>query len=178
MKVTPPSAEPSFPTHNTDVPDAEYGERLGLKGILGAFEGTPMVPLIREALSTAGINPPQYDLEKSGHYNYYGLPTTLPNSSQRGMTMSPIAEAVHEGLDSDRISLRRVDPNTVRFVNGVEAPDVYPNLLNRLVPLNVNALHDVATDKMLAYAVPLSSDGGRPGHVILSTNQVVVEQPS
>jgi hypothetical protein len=159
----------------------EQETHLGLKGALKSFEGTALIPTIRAALEAAAIRPYAYDLEMSGHAQYFGFPATC----ERGRTeeeseLSPIVKAIFAGLEEDKMILEYPERGTVHLKSWSMYPadgsDPYEGNAFRTAKLfsdSLLAVKDVETDEVLAYAASLSSDGGRKGYAFISTNDVI-----
>lgn len=168
----------------TSNPETESFERLGLRGPLATFEGTALVPLIRESLAGAGIDPRMYEPSKYGHSNYHGLLVDTIDPSDRQLvdpTLSPIMEAVEKGLHDGTITVSRTPYGTVRLHPWTQypaegTPPYEPNadLTAKLDTLGMLQLNDAETGAILGYAPKLNTDGGRPGRVLISVNDVTV----
>jgi hypothetical protein len=153
---------------------------LGLKGALESFEGTALIPLIKASLEEANIKPYAYDLEKSGHAEYLGLPATSARRNGGGeSSLSPIVSAIKVALEEEKISLEPASEN-VRLkpwrMYPEDGSDPYVGNAHRTAKLNnagLLALKDAESGEILAFAARLGSDGGRAGHAFISTNDVI-----
>jgi hypothetical protein len=174
MRINPPAPKSPAEGGNTTSANTPHEKYIGLKGALKSFETTPLAPLIETALAEASIAPYAYDLSEAGHFNYCGLPATEAQATgEEEMVESPIVSAIANGIDAGEIVLRPVALNTVRFATTAETPNSNAARLSKLFPIALTSLHDAASDELLAYAVPLSPDGGRTGHAFVSTQDVV-----
>jgi hypothetical protein len=158
---------------------------LNLKGSLKSFLGTELAPLIKKSLESANINPNTYELENYGHENYYGFPVTEAKSpyATEDVELSPIVLAIFDGVREGKIVLDYTVSNDVELIpatmdrfNGSNEPfhgiGSNADILRKLFSTSLEGLVDAETGNVLAYAVALSSDGGKEGHAIISTNDV------
>lgn len=153
---------------------------LKLNGSLAAFEGTPMTPLIHEALTEAGIPVEGHSLKglsyPDGYDNYYGLPVDTPdefNPSEHGI--SPIVTRMQEAVQNGEVRVDAPDFNTLRFrrepLLTTDGTDL-TFLTEKLMPIGLRRLTDVETGEVVCYQALMNTDGGRPGCVILPTSLV------
>ncbi|MDB5186329.1 MAG: hypothetical protein JWL85_852 [Candidatus Saccharibacteria bacterium] len=166
-------------------PENMDNEPLNLQASLRSFLGTGLAPLIQESLELAGINPNTYVLGNYGHENYYGFPATVAIYPGKNETakLSPIVLAIFEGIHEGRIVLDPTAHNDVELIpatmdrfNGSDEPfhglGSNADKLQKLFSMSLEGLVDAETRNVLAYAVALSSDGGKEGYAIISTNDV------
>ena len=149
-------------------------EKIGLQGPMSSFEGTSLVSLIKEALDTAGIDPRKYEISNE-HANYHGFPATERGFNEdEDVKLSPIIEAIFDGLENGSIVTKPADPNKVNIISDKDNKTSNARLLTKLYSFNLEEILDAKSGNIMAYAAPLSSDGGRSGYAILSTNDVIL----
>ena len=149
-------------------------EKIGLQGAMSSFEGTLLVPLIKNALDTAGIDPRKYEIADE-HAIYRGLPATERRFNEdESVKVSPIIEAIFDGLEDGSIVTQPTGFDKVDIVSDKDNKTSNARLLTKLYSFNLEEIIDVKSGDVMAYAAPLSSDGGRSGYAILSTNDVLV----
>jgi hypothetical protein len=135
-----------------------------------SFNGTPLEPIVRGVLEGLGYNPETYSPEAEGHEHYRGLPV-MNFESQHVRQPSPIITALHEGLKAGEFTYEEIRNGTARFTD--ENDSVVSHLMTYgAVELRKVEQNDQDSDDVLGYFVPLSSDGGRKGYVLLSANSI------
>lgn len=164
-------------------PNHEPVRHLGLKEGMESFEGTPFVPMIEAALSEAGIDPVGYDPLRYGHDEYCGLPATTPSDRHSPKSPSPIITYLDKAVQSGQIAVIKPALGTVSFkqysmypLEGAEPIDPNAWRTSKLATIGMVSFTDSVTGQVLAYGAPLSGDGGREGHAIISTNSVTIDQ--
>lgn len=159
----------------------EQIQYLGLAEAMASFEGTALVPIIEASLTEAGINSSGYDPVKFNHANYCGLLTTEVDSHDAiSDTVSPIVTALNREIKEGRLQVVTPELGAVRLPSWSMYPqdgaDPYEGnawRTSKVSKVSLREFRDVQTGNVVAYAVRLGSDGGRPGYAIISTNDVL-----
>ena len=166
----------------------EVNGRLRLRGALESFQGTSMAGLIDSSLQASGIDPAAYDPKEYGHYQYMGFPTNQSqgvHDADFDEGVSPIITALNGELEAGRIIIEKVDHTSVDMlpwsVHTKDASNPYEGnafRTSKLMSVGMLAFKDAETGTVMAYAPRLGSDGGRPGRVLISVNDVRLSEKS